>query len=94
MAWGPDAAIFDPSRFANGKRAGNAAHAYAWLPFGFGDRGCVGMHLAMTEAKLILGNVVRDFRLDLAPDQSPDPDPEFAITLSNKGGVKLRLLPT
>ena len=92
-AWGDDVLDFKPERFANGQRAGDAKHTYAWLPFGFGARGCVGMKLAMVEARLILAGVVRDFRMDLAPGQSPDPDPILALTLSNKGGVHLQMTP-
>ena len=38
-AWGDDVLDFKPERFANGQRAGDAKHTYAWLPFGFGARG-------------------------------------------------------
>ena len=49
------------------------------------------MKLAMIEAKIILAGVVREFQLDLAPGQDPEPDPITQVTLSNRGGVNLVL---
>ena len=89
--WGEDVAEFDPERFAGKGRAGNASHPFAWLPFGYGARGCIGMKLAMMEAKMILAKVVQSFEFELAAGQSADPDPKLQITMANQGGVKLRL---
>ncbi|KAJ8601358.1 hypothetical protein CTAYLR_005000 [Chrysophaeum taylorii] len=99
--WGPDVDEFDPKRFLDddeddeakpSNRAGTA-HPYAYLPFGHGARSCPGARLALQEAKILLAAFLSDFHLDLAPGQSAEPDPVFAITLSNRGGVRLRLTP-
>jgi hypothetical protein len=36
---------------------------------------------------------LKDFHMELAPGQSPEPDPVLALTLSNAGGVHLALTP-
>ena len=50
--WGDDVLDFRPDRFANGKRAGDATHSYAWLPFGYGARGSppIALHIPVTFA--------------------------------------------
>jgi cytochrome P450 len=48
--WGPDAAQFNPARFASGA-ARAAKHPLAFIPFGLGSRMCIGQSLAILEAK-------------------------------------------
>jgi len=42
---------FDPNRFARGEDKG---HSFQYLPFGGGAHKCIGMHLGMMEAKILL----------------------------------------
>ena len=43
-------------------------HPCAYLPFGLGPRNCVGMRFALMEAKMALIEIVRNFKIELAPD--------------------------
>lgn len=79
--------LFDPERFAPGKR--EAIHRFAYLPFGAGPRICIGMAFAMQEALLLLATILQRYRLTLA-----DPakiDPHSTITLRPRGGMKMRI---
>ncbi len=57
---------FDPDRFTAERSADRPRFAY--FPFGGGPRHCIGRHLAMLEAKIILAAVLRDHRLEYLGD--------------------------
>ncbi len=59
--WGPRADIFDPENFS--PAAEQARPAWAWKPFGNGQRACIGRGFAMHEAALALGMVLQRFKL-------------------------------
>lgn len=42
--------------------------AYAFVPFGAGPRNCVGMRLALLEAKMALVALIQHFNIEAAPD--------------------------
>jgi len=65
--WGPDAAQFNPARFAAGGAAKAASHPLAFIPFGLGPRMCIGQNLALLEAKLTLAVVLQRFHLARSP---------------------------
>jgi cytochrome P450 len=52
---------FDPERFAAAQSA--ARHRFAYLPFAAGHRNCIGALLAVIEAKLIIAQIARRFKL-------------------------------
>jgi cytochrome P450 len=56
----PDA--FVPERFLPGAPA---VDRFAYLPFGVGPRVCIGAHFALTEATLVLAQLIRSFRIEL-----------------------------
>uniref|UniRef100_A0A0E0ABJ0 Cytochrome P450 n=1 Tax=Oryza glumipatula TaxID=40148 RepID=A0A0E0ABJ0_9ORYZ len=64
--WGPDAAQFNPARFAGGA-ARAAKHPLAFIPFGLGSRMCIGQSLAILEAKLTMAVLLQRFDLALSP---------------------------
>jgi unspecific monooxygenase len=64
LAWGPDAEQFDPDRFL--PEAIRARPAYSYLPFGVGERACIGRQFALHEAVLVLATLLH--RYDLAGD--------------------------
>ncbi|MFC7138897.1 cytochrome P450 [Halosimplex aquaticum] len=53
---------FDPDRFSPERRADRPR--FAFFPFGGGPRHCIGKHLSLLEAKLILATVVSEYELD------------------------------
>jgi cytochrome P450 len=74
---------FDPDRFLLPQRK------YSFIPFGTGERICIGSHFALMESQLLLSMIVQ--RCDL---QLLDPDEveiEMAVTLRPKGGIPVRI---
>ncbi|KAL5212470.1 hypothetical protein ABZP36_023317 [Zizania latifolia] len=65
--WGPDAAQFNPARFADGA-AKAAKHPLAYIPFGLGSRMCVGQNLARLEAKLTMAILLQRFHITTSPN--------------------------
>jgi cytochrome P450 len=79
----PEPERFDPDRFLPERSADRPRHAY--LPFGLGQRMCIGAALAQLEMKLILRAVLQRGRLQLQP--TPEVVPEPLMTLAPKAGV-------
>jgi cytochrome P450 len=75
--------VFDPRRFSPEQAAGRPAYAY--LPFGAGQRACIGKSLAMTEALLILAMVVQTYELRAVPGHPVLPEP--LLTLRFRNGI-------
>ena len=51
--WWRNPDTFDPERFSQARRE-DAAHKYAWAPFGSGVHKCIGMHFGSMEVKAIM----------------------------------------
>ncbi len=83
----PNPEGFDPERFLPGADQGRPRYAY--LPFGGGQRICVGASFAMLEAVLALATIAQRFRLDLLPGARVELRAE--ITLRPDGPVPMRL---
>lgn len=71
-AWGEDAALFNPDRFAPERYA--SVPPNAWKPFGNGQRSCIGRGFALQEAMLFLAKALQ--RFDITP---ADPGYELKI---------------
>lgn len=57
---------FDPDRFSE-ERKEHKGHSFQFLPFGGGAHKCIGMHVALMNAKLILHHTLRRYRFELVP---------------------------
>jgi unspecific monooxygenase len=62
--------VFDPERFLPGTPAPDR---FAYLPFGVGPRVCIGAQFALTEAILVLANMVKAFHVERADDEPLEP---------------------
>jgi cytochrome P450 len=85
----PDPEAFIPERFTRERKAALPRGAY--VPFGGGQRICIGKRFGQTEVKLVATMLLQRLRLDAMPGrvmtvrQMP--------TLSPKGGLPMRVLP-
>ena len=61
--WGEDAEDFKPERFSKENKAKIDPDAY--IPFGIGQRSCIGRQFAMTEAILTIARVIQRYKLYL-----------------------------
>ncbi|KAK6912336.1 Cytochrome P450 [Dillenia turbinata] len=86
--WGSDASLFNPERFSQGI-LGASKIAHAFMPFGVGNRICLGQHLAMIELKVILSIILSKFSFKLSPMYKHCPS--FSLTMEAKYGVSLRI---
>lgn len=80
---------FDPERFSADHTT--TRHQGAYLPFGGGPRSCIGQHLAMIEAQLILAMIYQRYQLEAVSDQPTEPEP--LITLRPRSGLSMFLTP-
>jgi cytochrome P450 len=81
----PDA--FNPDRYDNDASRESLKQAY--LPFGMGQRVCMGAAFALQEATLILASLVREYRISALPDH--EPQPVGRLTIRSANGVRLKL---
>ncbi|WP_435184251.1 cytochrome P450 [Halobellus sp. EA9] len=65
--WYRNPEAFDPDRWLAERR--NERPRFAYFPFGGGPRHCIGKHLSLLEAKLILGTVAQEYELEYVRDE-------------------------
>ena len=82
-----DPGAFDPTRFLPGAR--ETIDRFAYLPFGAGQRVCIGAAFSLQEAVIVLGHVMRRFAMTPAPGEKIEPLQR--ITLRPRDGLRLRL---
>jgi cytochrome P450 len=83
----PDPERFLPERFAPEHEAARPKGAY--LPFGAGQRACIGQAFAMIEAQLIVATLGAKLRFEYAGKGPVRVRP--GVTLSPRGGMPMRL---
>jgi cytochrome P450 len=82
----PDPSRFSPDRFAP-DRPGPARYTY--LPFGGGQRRCIGAPLAEIEIRIAVAMITRRFRLTPVPEHRVDP--HSLISLRPRFGLVMRI---
>ena len=85
--------VFNPERFApaQGTEAERARHKLAWLPFGAGQRLCIGQDFALMEGQLILARLMQHYHMTAVPSRLAQP--AISTTLRPKAGVWVQLTP-
>ncbi|CAC5390681.1 CYP4B1 [Mytilus coruscus] len=82
-----DPEIYDPSRFSSE----NKVSALQFMAFSMGPRNCIGMQFALTQIKVIIPMIIRNFHLDLDPERPAEP--ESMLILRSKNGLYLKVTP-
>lgn len=80
-----------PDRWVQGDPNGGATSTYAFIPFSYGPRRCLGERLALAEARLVVANLVRHFRINV-PRDGFQPRIEVMATMKTVDGVRVTLV--
>ena len=76
-----------PGSYLPGRFTAEPQPSHLYLPFGGGDRICLGQHLAMVEAVLVLATLAQRVRLELVPGFQVEP--EALVTLRPRHGLMM-----
>ncbi len=76
---------FDPTRFLDGRS--DKLPKFSYLPFGGGQRFCIGSHFAAMQSTLMLSAIIQRYALSVVPEHPVKP--YAMITLRPKWGIKM-----
>ena len=79
--------VFDPLRFLGSAK--ESISRFAYMPFGYGPRMCIGQVFALQEATLLVSAVMREFVLEMSPAHKVWP--VLKITVRPQSGLPMRL---
>ncbi|CAL5428854.1 unnamed protein product [Camellia sinensis] len=87
--WGDDVYLFKPGRFSEGVAKATNNNPAVFLPFGFGQRSCVGTSFAINETKIALSMILQRYAFTLSPTYSHSP--VQVLTVRPQYGVQVKL---
>ncbi|GAB0098999.1 hypothetical protein DMENIID0001_148170 [Sergentomyia squamirostris] len=79
---------FMPERWIRTFKKDTNWNAFAFLPFGFGTRSCIGRRLAELEIEILISRMVRNYHMEW---HVPPPKMRFSTVNLPQGDIKLRL---
>uniref|UniRef100_A0A663LNI6 Thromboxane-A synthase n=1 Tax=Athene cunicularia TaxID=194338 RepID=A0A663LNI6_ATHCN len=85
----PEPEKFMPERFT--EEAKKERHPFAYLPFGAGPRGCIGMKMGLLETKITLLRILQKFQFKTCPETEIPLQLKSKATLGPKNGVYIML---
>uniref|UniRef100_A0A8D0KXL3 Thromboxane-A synthase n=1 Tax=Strix occidentalis caurina TaxID=311401 RepID=A0A8D0KXL3_STROC len=85
----PEPEKFMPERFT--EEAKKERHPFAYLPFGAGPRGCIGMKMGLLETKMTLLRILQKFQFKTCPETEIPLQLKSKATLGPKNGVYIML---
>jgi cytochrome P450 len=81
---------FDPERWVPGGEGEKNRHIY--IPFGLGQRMCLGQSFALTEIQIILAMVLQKYEFELVPGYSEKIQPSLSLRPQNGIHVRVKSL--
>ncbi|GMP93739.1 hypothetical protein CsSME_00043449 [Camellia sinensis var. sinensis] len=87
--WGDDVYLFKPERFSEGIAKATNNNPGVYLPFGFGQRSCVGMNFAINETKIALSMILQRYAFTLSPTYTHSPIQ--VLTVRPQHGIQVKL---